>query len=74
MKLEGPIVITGFMGCGKSKIARALARRLDVPVVDLDDIITARQGRTPAQLMDRSKESRTDRSGRLSEYLAGRPV
>ena len=56
MKLERPIVITGFMGCGKSKIARALARRLDVPVVDLDDIITARQGRTPAQLITEDGE------------------
>ena len=51
MKLERSIVITGFMGCGKSKIARALARRLEVPVIDLDDVITARQGRTPAQLI-----------------------
>ena len=56
MKLEKPIVITGFMGCGKSKIARALARRLDVPVVDLDDVITARQGRTPAQLIKEDGE------------------
>ena len=56
MKLERPIVITGFMGCGKSKIARALARRLDVPVFDLDDVITARQGRTPAQLINEDGE------------------
>ena len=56
MKLDRPIVITGFMGCGKSKIARALARRLDVPVVDLDDIITARHGRTPAQLITEDGE------------------
>lgn len=56
MKLDRPIVITGFMGCGKSKIARALARRLDVTIVDLDDIITARQGRTPAQLITEDGE------------------
>jgi shikimate kinase len=56
MKLERPIVITGFMGCGKSRIARALARRLDVPVVDLDDVITARQRRTPAQLINEDGE------------------
>lgn len=51
-----PIVITGFMGCGKSKVARALARRLDVPVIDLDDVITAREGRTPAQLITEEGE------------------
>jgi shikimate kinase len=45
------IVITGFMGCGKSNVARELARRLDVPMIDLDDQITAREGRTPAQLI-----------------------
>ena len=56
MKAERSIVITGFMGCGKSKIARALARRLDVPVVDLDDVITARHGRTPAQLITEDGE------------------
>jgi len=66
-----PIVITGFMGCGKSKVARALARRLDVPVIDLDDVITARQGRTPAQLITEEGEPafRTIESNTLRETL-----
>ena len=51
MKTQAPIVITGFMGCGKSNVARALARRLDLAIVDLDQTITARTGRTPAQLI-----------------------
>lgn len=51
MKLKRPIVITGFMGCGKSKVARELARRLDVLFVDLDEKITHREGRSPAQLI-----------------------
>lgn len=46
-----PIVITGFMGCGKSHVAREVARRLDLVMVDLDDQITERTGRTPAQLI-----------------------
>jgi shikimate kinase len=45
------IVITGFMGCGKSQVARELAQRLDIPMIDLDDRITANEGRTPAQLI-----------------------
>src|ERR1041384_1263542 len=45
------IVITGFMGCGKSNVARVLARRLEVPMIDLADRITDREGRTPAQLI-----------------------
>ena len=39
------------MGCGKTRVARELARRLDVVMVDLDDQITKRAGRTPAQLI-----------------------
>ena len=71
MNLERPIVITGFMGCGKSKIARALARRFDIPVVDLDDVITARQGRTPAQLISEAGEPafRSIESDTLRELL-----
>jgi shikimate kinase len=51
-----PIVITGFMGCGKSKIASALAKHLNVSIIDLDESITARTGRTPAQLIDEDGE------------------
>jgi shikimate kinase len=50
------IVITGFMGCGKSKVARELARRLDIPMIDLDDRITASEGRNPAQLITEAGE------------------
>jgi shikimate kinase len=39
------------MGCGKTRAARELARQLDVVMVDLDDQITKRVGRTPAQLI-----------------------
>ena len=51
-----PIVITGFMGCGKSLVARALAQNLNVSFVDLDESITARTGRTPAQLITEDGE------------------
>ena len=39
------------MGCGKTRVARELARRLGVDMIDLDDQITKRVGRTPAQLI-----------------------
>lgn len=51
-----PVVITGFMGCGKSKVAWELARRLNVAMVDLDDWISARTGRSPAQLISEDGE------------------
>ena len=66
-----PIVITGFMGCGKSKIARALAQSLNLPLIDLDASITARTGRTPAQLINEEGERafRSIESDALREVL-----
>lgn len=45
------IVITGFMGSGKTRVARELARRLNVDVVDLDERITEREGSSPADII-----------------------
>ena len=53
---SGPIVITGFMGCGKSKVARELARSRNLAMVDLDEWITARTSRSPAQLINEDGE------------------
>lgn len=71
MKRIQPIVITGFMGCGKSAVARELARRLNVAMIDLDDEITARDGQTPAQLIIESGERafRTIETNTLRELL-----
>jgi len=73
MKRPGPIVITGFMGCGKSKVARALAFQHNVVMVDLDDWITARIGRSPAQLIteDGEREFREIETNALRELLQG---
>ena len=51
LKHDGPIVITGFMGCGKTKVAREVAHKINTVMVDLDDVITKRVGRSPAQLI-----------------------
>ncbi|HKS10199.1 MAG TPA: shikimate kinase [Pyrinomonadaceae bacterium] len=51
MNLNGSIVIIGFMGCGKTAVARALAHRLDLPIADLDNTIAKQLGRTAAQLI-----------------------
>lgn len=39
------------MGCGKTKVARELATKLNAVMIDLDDVITKRVGRSPAQLI-----------------------
>lgn len=71
MKRPGPIVITGFMGCGKSNVARELARRRDAVMVDLDEWIMAREGRSPAQIIteDGERVFRTIESNALREVL-----
>ena len=38
-----PIFLMGFMGCGKSAVARSLSRQLQVPFIDLDARIIERQ-------------------------------
>ena len=44
------IVLTGFMGAGKSTVGRLLAERLDWPFIDADDEIEASQGATIAEI------------------------
>jgi shikimate kinase len=65
------IVITGFMGSGKTRVARALAQRLHFEMVDLDERITAKEGRSPAQLIVEEGEEtfRSIESAVLHELL-----
>jgi shikimate kinase len=44
------IVLTGFMGAGKSTVGRILAARLRWPFLDIDSLIAAEHGRTVAQI------------------------
>lgn len=44
--LDRPLILTGFMGSGKSSVGRILADRLDWPFIDLDAEIVARAGRS----------------------------
>jgi shikimate kinase len=52
-----PIIITGFMGSGKTTVAQALARSLDCRSIDLDQLITERAGRTPKEIIEQDGES-----------------
>lgn len=43
---ERAVILTGFMGSGKSSVGRLLARRLGLPFIDLDEVIVESAGKT----------------------------
>ena len=45
------IVLVGLSGVGKSTVGKALAQRLGWSYVDTDDLVTAREGKTPAEII-----------------------
>jgi len=59
------------MGCGKSGVAYELARRCNLVMVDLDNFITEREGRSPAQFIVEDGEAtfRSIESNALRELL-----
>jgi shikimate kinase len=50
------IYLVGFMGAGKSTLARALAARLGWRAVDVDELIEAREGQSVAAVFARHGE------------------
>jgi shikimate kinase len=53
---KSPIIITGFMGSGKTTVAQALARALDCEALDLDKLIFRQTGRTPKEIIEQDGE------------------
>ncbi|MFQ5329262.1 MAG: 3-dehydroquinate synthase [Thermodesulfobacteriota bacterium] len=52
------IILTGFMGSGKSSVGRALAREMGVDLVDTDEVIVSRAGIPIHEIFDRHGEER----------------
>lgn len=52
------IVLTGFMGAGKSVVGRKLAERLGLGVVDTDDVIEEESGMEISEIFSRFGETR----------------
>ncbi|HEX8181032.1 MAG TPA: shikimate kinase [Pyrinomonadaceae bacterium] len=67
------IIITGFMGAGKTTVVRALAAELQCDWLDLDAFIVARTGRTVPALIAADGEAgfRALESEALAAALAG---
>ncbi len=55
--MKDRIVIIGFMGCGKTTVAKALAAHLGCGMLDLDAIISAQQNMTVPELIRERGES-----------------
>lgn len=52
------IIIIGFMGTGKTTVARELGRKLNCLAVDLDELITRREGRSPSEIIEQDGEEK----------------
>lgn len=71
-----PIVITGFMGSGKSAVASALSRGLQCKAIDLDEAIAEAEGRSARQTIDETGEGsfREIETRTLEKSLANLPA
>lgn len=44
------LILCGFMGCGKTTLAKSLSKKLNMPLIDTDEEIVKRQGRSIADI------------------------
>lgn len=51
------IILFGFMGTGKSTVGRLLADRLNLPFLDMDEVIESKAGCTVAEIFERRGEA-----------------
>lgn len=58
MNIEKNIFLIGFMGAGKSTIARALQRKLKLPLVEMDERIASEQGMAITEIFERYGQER----------------
>jgi shikimate kinase len=73
------IIVTGFMGAGKTTVAAALARALKCEMLDLDDVIVEVDGRNARTIIDEDgelpfREVETRALRELLEHRASRVV
>lgn len=52
-----PIVLCGFMGCGKTTVGKIIAKRTVLDFVDMDSYIEEKEGCTVREIFDKHGES-----------------
>lgn len=67
------LILSGMPASGKTTVGRLLARKTGRPFLDLDDEITRRRGKTPAEQIEEEGEAafRDTETAVLREVLAG---
>lgn len=70
------IFLIGYMGCGKTTTGRKLAKRLNLPFIDLDKSIESKYGQTITEIFHEKGEPgfRTIERDVLLEILSGLPA
>ncbi len=72
MEQRRHLVLTGFMGTGKTTIGRILAAHFHRPFVDTDDLITQQAGHSVAAIFaDEGEAAFRAWEQRVAEHLAG---
>jgi shikimate kinase len=56
--MKTSIALIGFMGTGKTSVAKVLAKKLDKKYVELDDIIVKKAGKSIPEIFSREGEAR----------------
>ncbi len=51
------VVLTGMPGSGKSTVGKLLAEKMGRPYLDVDDLVTEKTGRTPAEIISAEGEA-----------------
>ena len=76
MTLQKPLYLIGFMGSGKSTVSRHMSRALDVPKIEMDEVLAERAGKPITQIFAEDGEEvfRRMETTLLREIGAGEPA
>lgn len=66
------IILTGYRACGKSSVGRALAARLQVGFIDMDEVLVARYGEIRELVREKGWDYFRAREKELLEELVAR--
>ena len=68
------VFLVGYMGSGKTSVAKALSANSEIPMLDLDEALERQEGRTIAALFEQEGEAtfRAKESALLNEVAGGK--